>query len=59
MNCQSIEATRELFDDLENLVEIARQSRAPIRALLLLERARGDLWAYLEESDDVLRESKS
>ena len=44
-----VEATRELCDDLDSLVEIARQSRAPIRALSLIERARADLQAYLEE----------
>jgi hypothetical protein len=46
-----IEATRELCDDLDSLVEIAKQSRAPIRALSLIERARADLQAYLEEID--------
>jgi hypothetical protein len=46
-----VEATRELCDDLDSLVEIARQSRAPIRALSLIERARADLQAYLEEID--------
>jgi hypothetical protein len=46
-----VEATRELCDDLDSLVEIARQSRAPIRALSLIERARADLQAYLDEID--------
>ena len=46
-----IETTRELCDDLDSLVEIAKQSRAPIRALSLIERARADLQAYLEEID--------
>jgi hypothetical protein len=46
-----VEATRELCDDLDNLVEAAKQSRAPIRALSLIERARADLQAYLEEID--------
>ena len=45
----SVEATRELCDDLESLIEIAKQSRAPIRAVCLIERARGDLEAYLGE----------
>jgi hypothetical protein len=49
--CNFIEATRELCDDLESLVEIAKQSRAPIRALSLIERARADLQAYLDEID--------
>jgi len=49
--CNFIEATRELCDDLDSLVEIAKQSRAPIRALSLIERARSDLQAYLEEID--------
>lgn len=51
MSINSVDATRELCDDLENLVEIAKQSRAPIRALSLIERARADLEAYLEEID--------
>jgi hypothetical protein len=46
-----VEATRELCDDLDNLVEAAKQSRAPIRALSLIERASADLHAYLEEMD--------
>jgi hypothetical protein len=49
--CNFIEATRDLCDDLERLVDIAKQSRAPIRALSLIERARADLQAYLDEID--------
>jgi hypothetical protein len=49
--CNFIEATRELCDDLDGLVEIAKQSRAPIRALSLIERARADLQTYLNEID--------
>jgi hypothetical protein len=45
----SIEATRELCADLDNLIELTRESRAPIRALSLIERARADLQAYLDE----------
>jgi hypothetical protein len=45
----SVEATRELCDDLDSLIEIAKQGRAPIRAVCLIERARGDLQAYLDE----------
>ena len=45
----SVEATRELCDDLDSLLEIAKQGRAPIRAVSLVERARGDLQAYLDE----------
>jgi hypothetical protein len=39
----SIEATRELCADLDNLIELTRESRAPIRALSLIEQARADL----------------
>jgi ABC-type uncharacterized transport system ATPase subunit len=46
-----IEATRELCDDFYSLVQIAKQNRAPIRALSLIERARVDLHAYLDEID--------
>ena len=45
----SIEATRELCADLDNLIELTKESRAPIRALSLIERAREDLQAYLDE----------
>jgi hypothetical protein len=48
----SIEATRELCGDLDNLIELTRESRAPIRALSLIERARADLQAYLDEIDN-------
>jgi hypothetical protein len=45
----SIEATRELCADLDNLIELTKESRAPIRALSFIERARADLQAYLDE----------
>ena len=45
----SIEATRELCADLDNLIELAKESHAPIRALSFVERARADLQAYLDE----------
>jgi hypothetical protein len=47
-NC-SIEATRELCENLESVIEIAKQSRAPVRAISLIERARTDLETYLDE----------
>ena len=43
----SIEATRELCADLDNLIVITRESRAPIHALTLIERARAD-WVALQ-----------
>jgi hypothetical protein len=49
MNAGSIEATRELCADLDNLIKHAKESRAPIRALSFIEVAREDLWAYLDE----------
>ncbi|HUN98373.1 MAG TPA: hypothetical protein VMU69_19330 [Bradyrhizobium sp.] len=45
----SVEATRELCDDLDYLIEIAKQGRAPIRAVSLVEQALGDLQLYLDE----------
>jgi hypothetical protein len=45
----SIEATHELCADLDNLIEITKESRAPIRALSFIERAREDLQVYLDE----------
>jgi ABC-type uncharacterized transport system ATPase subunit len=44
----SIEATRKLCADLDNLIALTKESRAPIRALSLVERARADLQAYLD-----------
>jgi hypothetical protein len=51
MSTSSVEATRELCDDLDSLIEFAKQGHAPIRAVCLIERARGDLQAYLDEID--------
>jgi hypothetical protein len=45
----SIEATHELCANLDNLIELTKESRAPIRALSFIERAREDLQAYLNE----------
>lgn len=47
-NC-SIEATHELCENLESLIEIAKQSRASVRAISLIERAHTDLKVYLDE----------
>ena len=49
MSAGSIEATRELCTNLDHLIEFAGESRVPIRALTLIERARADLRAYLDE----------
>jgi ABC-type uncharacterized transport system ATPase subunit len=49
-----LKATRELRDDLDSLLEIAKQNRAPITALSLAERTRADLQAYLDEIDPTL-----
>jgi CubicO group peptidase (beta-lactamase class C family) len=38
----SIEATHELCANLDNLIELTKESRAPIRALSFIERARED-----------------
>jgi hypothetical protein len=46
-----IEATRELCTNLDQLIEFAGESRVPIRALTLIERARADLQAYLDEME--------
>ena len=53
MSYCSIEATRELCEDLDNLVELAKQGRAPVRAISLVERACAELHAYLDEIDDT------
>jgi hypothetical protein len=46
-----IDVTRELCDDIDNLLELARQKRAPIRAMTLIELARADLQARLDEME--------
>jgi hypothetical protein len=51
MSAGSIEATRELCTNLDHLIEFAGESRVPIRALTLIERARADLQAYLDEME--------
>jgi hypothetical protein len=53
MNAGSIEATRELCVDLDNLIELTKEGRAPIRALSLIEWARADLQAYLDEIEET------
>jgi hypothetical protein len=53
MSASSVEATRELCDDLDSFIEIAKQGRAPIRAVSLIERARRDLQAYLDNIDQA------
>lgn len=49
MDDSTVEAMRELCDDLDGLIESAKHGRAPIRALSLIERARAELEAYLDE----------
>jgi hypothetical protein len=49
----AIEATHELCANLDNLIELTKESRAPIRALSFIERAREDLQAYLNEIDET------
>ena len=51
MGGSSVDAMRELCDDLDSLVQIAKQNRAPIRALSFIERARS---AGLPERDRPL-----
>jgi hypothetical protein len=53
MNASLVEATRELCDDFDSFIEIAKQGRAPMRAVCLIERARADLRAYLDEIDQA------
>jgi hypothetical protein len=49
MSEATIEATRELCDDLDNVLELAKRSRAPMRAVTLIELARVDLQTRLDE----------
>jgi hypothetical protein len=53
MRASYVEAARELCDDLDSFIGIAKQGRAPMRAVCLIERARGDLQAYLDEIDQA------
>ncbi len=45
----AVEATRELCDDLDGLIDLAKQGRVPVRAISLVERARADLEVYLNQ----------
>ena len=49
----SIEATHELCANLDDLIELTKESRAPVRALSFIERAREDLQAYLDEIEQT------
>jgi hypothetical protein len=51
MDRDFVEATRELCDDLDSLLELANLRRVSIRALSLIERARADLQTHLDEID--------
>jgi len=46
-----VEATRELCDDLDYLIDLAKQGRVPVRAISLIERARAELEVYLDENN--------
>ena len=53
MSGATIEATRELCEDLDNVLEIARRGRAPMRAVTLIELARADLQVRLDAFERV------
>jgi hypothetical protein len=59
MSATDIEATRELCDDLDNLIEFTRSGRAPIRAVSLIERARADLKTFLDQIEHPACVSRS
>jgi hypothetical protein len=48
MGDTTIEATRELCDDIDNILELAKRNRAPMRAVTLIELARADLQTRLD-----------
>ena len=55
----SIEATRELCADLDNLIELTKEIRAPVRALSLIEEPAPEIWMeFLPESGDDRREQE-
>jgi len=45
----AIEEIRELCAGLDDSIQFAREIRAPIRALALLESARADLQRYIDK----------
>jgi hypothetical protein len=49
---------RQLCDELESLIEVAKQSRAPVRALSLIERARSEMENYLNTIDTFIAGAK-
>jgi hypothetical protein len=44
---------------LDNLIKLTKESRAPIRALSVIERARADLQAYLDEIERTSSTSRA
>ena len=43
-----VEATRELCEDLDAVIDLAKQGRVPVCEISLVERARADLEVYLD-----------
>jgi hypothetical protein len=50
-----IQATRELCDDLDYVIELAKLSRAPIRAVSLIERPQRPARRFQRHSAGPLR----
>lgn len=51
MSYSSVEAVRETCDVLDTLLVVAKHDRAPMRAISLLERARSQMQAHLDQID--------
>jgi hypothetical protein len=52
MTNSRVEAMRLLCANLDDTIQLARENRAPIRALLLIELARADLHRSLDEIEE-------
>jgi hypothetical protein len=52
MTAGRVEAMRALCADLDDSIQLARENRAPIRAVALIELARGDLQRSIEAIEE-------
>jgi hypothetical protein len=59
MSTHRVEAMRALCADLDDSIQMAREGRAPMRALLLIELARDDLLRSIDEIERVTPWSKN
>jgi hypothetical protein len=52
MTAGRVETMRALCDDLDDSIQMARENRAPIRVLALIELARADLQRSIDQIEE-------